>query len=217
MEDTVFAVYFLCHILSVYVIPTFEGFAMLPINNLSAGSYSQFYVATNGYSSFPEGVTELNHNHYLTPNLQDKLDIMFAAYASARNTKEREEWLYPELEKLLNNLMEKRASVFEVKNENTDDVKGTLREGMTTDDRDDYIRDLFFVYSLKVKIEKEKSENGHAPCKVDAVLSPHHTTELFGDLKAIKYVVEGRGDDVSPFETILVPDLTYNKGAWQIG
>ncbi|EGD4471695.1 non-LEE-encoded type III effector F, partial [Shigella sonnei] len=28
-------------------------------------------------------------------------------------------------------------------------------------------------------------------------------------------MVEGRGDDVSPFENIPVPDLTYNKGAWQ--
>ncbi|EAA0926877.1 non-LEE-encoded type III effector F, partial [Shigella sonnei] len=26
-------------------------------------------------------------------------------------------------------------------------------------------------------------------------------------------MVEGRGDDVSPFENIPVPDLTYNKGA----
>ncbi|EFX4428339.1 non-LEE-encoded type III effector F, partial [Shigella sonnei] len=25
-------------------------------------------------------------------------------------------------------------------------------------------------------------------------------------------MVEGRGDDVSPFENIPVPDLTYNKG-----
>ncbi|AUT30022.1 NleF caspase inhibitor [Escherichia marmotae] len=190
---------------------------MLPINNLSTGSCSQMCVATNGYPSFPEGVTELNDNHCLTPNLQDKLDIMFAVYASATNTKEREEWLYPEVDGLINNLMEKRASVFEVKNENTDDVKGALRKGMTTDDRDDYIRDLFLVYSLKVKIEKEKLEKGHAPCKVDAILSPHHTTELFGDLKAMQYLVEGRGNDVSPFETILVPDLTYNKGAWQIG
>ncbi|EFY8646405.1 non-LEE-encoded type III effector F, partial [Shigella sonnei] len=24
-------------------------------------------------------------------------------------------------------------------------------------------------------------------------------------------------DDVSPFENIPVPDLTYNKGAWQFG
>ncbi|PQN59330.1 non-LEE-encoded type III effector F, partial [Shigella dysenteriae] len=29
--------------------------------------------------------------------------------------------------------------------------------------------------------------------------------------------VEGRGDDVSPFENIPVLDLTYNKGAWQFG
>ncbi|EGE1717416.1 non-LEE-encoded type III effector F, partial [Shigella sonnei] len=27
-------------------------------------------------------------------------------------------------------------------------------------------------------------------------------------------MVEGRGDDVSPFENIPVPDLTYNKEAW---
>ncbi|EPH6390372.1 hypothetical protein ACSYPS_004378, partial [Shigella flexneri] len=43
------------------------------------------------------------------------------------------------------------------------------------------------------------------------------TTELFWDLNAIKWLVEGRGDDVSPFENIPVPDLTYNKGAWQFG
>ncbi|EFX8471805.1 non-LEE-encoded type III effector F, partial [Shigella sonnei] len=28
------------------------------------------------------------------------------------------------------------------------------------------------------------------------------TTELFWDLNAIKWLVEGRGDDVSPFENI---------------
>ncbi|ESU75876.1 hypothetical protein WRSd3_p00028 (plasmid) [Shigella dysenteriae WRSd3] len=31
------------------------------------------------------------------------------------------------------------------------------------------------------------------------------------------WLVEGRGDDVSPFENIPVLDLTYNKGAWQFG
>ncbi|EFA4879965.1 type III effector [Escherichia coli] len=190
---------------------------MLPINNSPAGFCSRMCEASNGSPSYPEGVSELNNNHSLTPDLQDKLEIMFAVYTSATNTKEREEWLYPELGGFVNNLMEKRNSVFELKNENTDDVKGALRKGMTTDDRDDYVRDLFFVYSLKVKIEKERAEKGYTPCKVDAILSPHHTTELFGDLKAIKCLVEGRGDDVSPFKTILVPDLTYNKGAVQFG
>ncbi|ODQ13119.1 hypothetical protein BGK49_21505 [Shigella sp. FC1544] len=35
------------------------------------------------------------------------------------------------------------------------------------------------------------------------------TTELFWDLNAIKWLVEGRGDDVSPFENIPVPDITW--------
>ena len=190
---------------------------MLPINNSPAVFCSQMCKDSNGSPSYPAGVSELNNNHSLTPDLQDKLEIMFAVYTSATNTKEREEWLYPELTGFVKNLMEKRHSVVELKKEYTDVVKGALREGMTTDDGVDYIRDLFFVYSLKVKIEKERAEKGYPPCKVDAILSPHHATDLFGDLKAIKCLVEGRSNDVSPFKTILVPDLTYNKGAWQFG
>lgn len=42
--------------------------------------------------------------------------------------------------------MDKRNSVFEVRNENTDEVVGALRAGMTIEDRDSYIRDLFSAF-----------------------------------------------------------------------
>ena len=62
--------------------------------------------------------------------------------------------------------MDKRNSVFEVRNENTDEVVGALREGMTIDDRDGYIRELFFLYSLQVKIEESRQGKEGSKCKV---------------------------------------------------
>ncbi|HGU0961462.1 TPA: T3SS effector caspase inhibitor NleF, partial [Escherichia coli] len=113
--------------------------------------------------------------------------------------------------------MDKRNSVFEVRNENTDEVVGALREGMTIDDRDGYIRELFFLYSLKVKIEESRQGKEGSKCKVYGLLCPHHSSELYGDLRAMKCLVEGCSDDFDPFDIIRVPDLTYNKGALQCG
>ncbi|EHW92429.1 hypothetical protein ECDEC11A_2279 [Escherichia coli DEC11A] len=38
-----------------------------------------------------------------------------------------------------------------MRNENTDEVVGALREGMTIDDRDGYIRELFFSVFIESK------------------------------------------------------------------
>ncbi|EHR8837577.1 type III effector [Shigella flexneri] len=187
---------------------------MLPTNNLSANLYSWMYVSGNGQPSVPEAVSELNHNHLLTPELQTKLDVMFAAYSNARNNDERDD-IYPELRDFISGLMDKRESVFEVLNVGTDEVKGVLREGMTTEDRDEYIRGLFFVYSLKVQIGEFRADKGYEKSKVDALLSPHHSSELYGDLKAMNTLVQGRDQDLPLQEHIFVPDLTYNKGSLQ--
>lgn len=189
---------------------------MLPTNNLSANLYSWMYVSGNGQPSVSEAVSELNQNHLLSPELQEKLDVMFTAYSSARNNDERDD-IYPELSDFVNSLMNKRKNVFEVINEGTDEVRGALREGMTIEDRDGYIRELFFVYSLKVKIDEHRVDKGYKESKVDTLLSPHHATALYGDLKAINFLIQG-GDQDLPFqEHVFVPDLTYNKGALQFG
>ncbi|HAN2478665.1 TPA: T3SS effector caspase inhibitor NleF, partial [Escherichia coli] len=49
------------------------------------------------------------------------------------------------------------------------------------------------------------------------LLCPHHSSELYGDLRAMKCLVEGCSDDFNPFDIIRVPDLTYNKGSLQCG
>ncbi|EHX9740541.1 T3SS effector caspase inhibitor NleF [Escherichia coli] len=189
---------------------------MLPTSGSSANLYSWMYVSGRGNPSTPESVSELNHNHFLTPELQDKLDVMISIYSNARNSNELEE-IYQELSAFVSGLMDKRNSVFEVRNQNTDEVVGALREGMTIDDRDGYIRELFFLYSLKVKIEESRQGKEGSKCKVYGLLCPHHSSELYGDLRAMKCLVEGCSDDFDPFDIIRVPDLTYNKGALQCG
>ncbi|STI65248.1 T3SS effector NleF [Escherichia coli] len=126
---------------------------MLPTSGSSANLYSWMYVSGRGNPSTPESVSELNHNHFLSPELQDKLDVMVSIYSCARNNNELEE-IFQELSAFVSGLMDKRNSVFEVRNENTDEVVGALRAGMTIEDRDSYIRDLFFLHSLKVKLRK---------------------------------------------------------------
>ncbi|HAT8012410.1 NleF caspase inhibitor [Citrobacter rodentium] len=189
---------------------------MLPASSSSANLYSWMYISGKENPSTPESVSELNHNHFLSPELQEKLDVMFAIYSCARNNDEREN-IYPELRDFVSSLMDKRNNVFEVINEDTDEVTGALRAGMTIEDRDSYIRDLFFLHSLKVKIEESRQDKEDWKCKVYDLLCPHHSSELYGDLRAIKCLVEGCSDDFSPFDTIKVPDLTYNKGSLQIG
>lgn len=49
---------------------------MLPTSGSSANLYSWMYVSGRGNPSTPESVSELNHNHFLSPELQDKLDVM---------------------------------------------------------------------------------------------------------------------------------------------
>ncbi|ENG7108672.1 type III effector, partial [Escherichia coli] len=46
---------------------------MLPTSGSSANLYSWMYVSGRGNPSTPESVSELNHNHFLSPELQDKL------------------------------------------------------------------------------------------------------------------------------------------------
>lgn len=189
---------------------------MLPTNNGASNLYSWMYVSGNGTTPVPEAVSELNHNHILTPEQEEKVAVMVTAYSCATNTSERED-LYPPIKDLVDALMTKRAEVFEVQNEGTDNVKGALREGKTTDDRDRYVRDRLFLYTLKTGMDDVRAEKGLAPCKVDDLLNPHHTTEFAGDLKALKCLVEGRSDDYAPGEPVQVPDLTYNKGSMQFG
>ncbi|EJW5750885.1 T3SS effector caspase inhibitor NleF [Escherichia coli] len=189
---------------------------MLPTSGSSANLYSWMYVSGRGTPSTPESVSELNHNHFLSPELQDKLDVMVSIYSCARNNNELEE-IFQELSAFVSGLMDKRNSVFEVRNENTDEVVGALRAGMTIEDRDSYIRDLFFLHSLKVKIEESRQGKEDSKCKVYNLLCPHHSSELYGDLRAMKCLVEGCSDDFNPFDIIRVPDLTYNKGSLQCG
>lgn len=68
---------------------------------------------------------------------------MVSIYSCARNNNELEE-IFQELSAFVSGLMDKRNSVFEVRNENTDEVVGALRAGMTIEDRDSYIRIFFF-------------------------------------------------------------------------
>ncbi|HBN1812450.1 TPA: T3SS effector caspase inhibitor NleF [Escherichia coli] len=189
---------------------------MLPTGSSSANLYSWMYVSGKGNLSTPESVSELNHNHFLSPELQDKLDVMVSMYSCTRNNDERE-GIYQELSAFVSELMDKRNSVFEVKNENTDEVVGALRVGMTIEDRDSYVRDLFFLHSLKVKIEESRQGKEDSECKIYNLLCPHHSSELYGDLRAMKCLVEGCSDDFNPFDIIRVPDLTYNKGSLQFG
>ncbi|BAT43855.1 NleF caspase inhibitor [Escherichia albertii] len=144
------------------------------------------------------------------------MGCLTAHCSCATNTSERED-LYPPIKDLVDALMAQRAEVFEVQNEGTDNVKGALREGKTTDDRDCYVRDLLLLYTLKTGMDDVRTEKGLAPCKVDDLLEPHHSTEFAGDLKALKCLVEGRSDDYAPGEPVQVPDLTYNKGSMQFG
>ncbi|WP_272946764.1 NleF caspase inhibitor, partial [Escherichia albertii] len=82
------------------------------------------------------------------------MGCLTAHCSCATNTSERED-LYPPIKDLVDALMAQRAEVFEVQNEGTDNVKGALREGKTTDDRDCYVRDLLLLYTLKMKWHTE--------------------------------------------------------------
>lgn len=59
-------------------------------------------------------------------------------------------------------------------------------------------QELFFLYSLKVKIEESRQGKEDSKCKVYGLLCPHHSSELYGDLRAMKCLVEGCSDDFDP-------------------
>ncbi len=102
-----------------------------------------------------------------------------------------------------------RNEIFEVLNEDTDDVFGKLREGRTRADRNDYIQKLQCYELLRTNIEKMQDEHELRANEVNSVFDEHHSTALYGDLKQLRLAKEGK--------EFTLPDLTYNRGSRQFG
>lgn len=84
-------------------------------------------------------------------------------------------------------ILQRREQLFEVLNEDTDEVYGQTRPGVTEEQVSAYVKMVQELYEL----------NGNKPYG-------HHSGPIFGDMKALE---EGRP----------VPDLIYNRGEFQFG
>lgn len=84
-------------------------------------------------------------------------------------------------------ILQLREQLFEVFNENTDEVFGQTRQGVTSEQVSAYVKMVQELYEL----------NGNKPYG-------HHSGPIFGDMRALE---EGRE----------VPDLIYNRGSIQCG
>ncbi|WP_080432542.1 NleF caspase inhibitor [Burkholderia ubonensis] len=121
-----------------------------------------------------------------------------------KNTPEKEikfEQVKEEAGLAIDDLHSLRNSTFEYVDEGNDNVYGKLKAGKTEWDRDCYIEKLIEFYQIKVGIENKEGDAGFKPSKLFEL---HHSSYLFGDMKALE-----RGEPI--------PDFHYNSGTCQFG
>ncbi|ETT01789.1 TPA: NleF caspase inhibitor [Providencia alcalifaciens] len=192
------------------------------ISNRTIDLTSWMYVAnsdtpTANDESLSPTVSALNANHFPTPSQEELISVLVTAYSTSQNLEERES-ICCKLKELRDDLIQQRENIFEFVNEGTDDVFGILQAGKTVYDRDDYIRNLMTFHVIGEKIKQVRGECGLEKCRVDELLNPHHSMHISGDLKALKILVEGHTNSAGCSDaSILVPDLSYNKGEFQFG
>lgn len=190
---------------------------MYPVN--STGAYSKTSQIIESDHTGPTAttqktdayVTQLEAHHYLTEHLKKEISPLIHEFKTT-DSRQRAEELKAEIgEKVLckkHELFELRDKHFEIVNANTDDVYGVLKEHSTTRDRDEYIRHLMDYFQIKAELEKIAATPGmNANWKKELYM--HHSTKVYGDLKALERLLDGNAAKV--------PALTYNQGSLQFG
>ncbi|RJL49131.1 NleF caspase inhibitor [Pectobacterium carotovorum] len=176
------------------------------INSISSSINSLFQH--NSGASSRASVSELNEKHIPNNDQRNLINNIVDRYANSSNKIDREK-IAEDIKKIVDDLMDARGKVFELVNENTAHVYGKLRRGKNENDRDVYIGKLNTLFELRDEIKNVKEYKGFSDCKVDDSLHFHHSSRIYGDLKALSTVREGRLGHV--------PDLVYNRGDVQFG
>lgn len=179
------------------------------INSVGLPSLAvKFLTQSNENNARNAYVCEMNGNH-IPNNAQSAFIKMVVEHYEKSESRVSRDEIAVKIKEYIDDVYKMRCDVFEIVNDNTNQVYGRLKENCTEVDRDKYIQKLNALLELNDEIKRVKDYKGFASGKVDDALYLHHSCSVYGDLQSLSSLQKG--------ERSQVPELTYNRGSSQFG